>query len=155
MNARKVVGFVHPYNNGPESTTFNERVILPASDWPHETGRTAMGIIVNQRMQHFPDVKIILLHAVGTLPTLVQRATMMVMPEFVGVMSAEEIYKGAPACYLDTALAGSPGAFPLITTFAKKVHLLFGSDYSRGYASQSKAHSDPMEPCQLDDEKRK
>lgn len=155
LNARKAVVFVHPCNNGPKFTTFNERVISPAFDWPHETGRTAMDMIINKRMQQFPDVKIILSHAGGTLPALVRRATMMAMPEFGGVMSAEEIYEGARAFYFDAALAGSQELFPLITGFAKKGHLLFGSDFPHAYAPQSMAHSDFIEQYPLNEEKRK
>lgn len=155
LNARKAVVFVHPCNNGPDGTAFNDRVIGPAFDWPHETGRTAMDMIVNKRMQQFPDVKIILSHAGGTLPVLARRATMMAMPEFGGVMSAEEIYEGASAFYFDTALSGSQEVFPLISTFAKKGHLLFGSDYPHAYAPQSKAHSDFIDQYPLDEEKRK
>ena len=70
-------------------------------------------------------------------------------------MRAEEIYEGARAFYFDTALAGSQELFPLITTFAKKVHLLFGGDYPHAYAPQSKAHSDFIERYPIDDEKRK
>lgn len=154
LNARKAVVFVHPCNNGPNSTAFNERVISPAFDWPHETGRTAMDMIVNKRMQQFPNVKIILSRAGGTLPALVRRGTMMAMPEFGGVLSVKEIYEGAGAFYFDTALAGSQKLFPLTTKFAKKGHLLFGSDYPHAYAPQSKAHSDFIDQYPLDNESR-
>ncbi|KAH7397028.1 amidohydrolase family protein [Phaeosphaeria sp. MPI-PUGE-AT-0046c] len=155
LNARKAVVFVHPCNNGPNATMFNEHVSAPTFDWPHETGRTAIDMIVNKRMQQFPAVKIILSHAGGTLPALVRRATMMAMPEFGGVMSAEEIYEGARAFYFDTALAGSQEVLPLISTFARKGHLLFGSDYPHAYAPQSKAHSDFIDQYPLNDAKRK
>ena len=100
LNARKAVVFVHPCDNGPNPGKFNEKVTGPAFDWPHETGRTAMDMIVNGRMTEFPNVKIILSHAGGTLPALVRRATMLAMPEFGGVVgSAEEIYEVSPAVH--------------------------------------------------------
>jgi hypothetical protein len=40
LNARKAVVFVHPINN-KSAVYFDERLPMPAFDWPHETGRTA------------------------------------------------------------------------------------------------------------------
>jgi predicted TIM-barrel fold metal-dependent hydrolase len=155
LDARKAVVFVHPCDNGPNATLFNEQVAGPAFDWPHETGRTAMDLIIKGRMQQFPNVKIILSHAGGTLPTLVRRATMLSMPEFGGVMGADEIYDGARSFYFDTALSGSQEVFPLIKGFAKKGHLLFGSDYPHACARQSKAHANFVDGYTMDEEDRK
>lgn len=155
LNVRKAVVFVHPCDNGYESIKFNAKIPGPAFDWPHETGRTAMDMIVNGRMKQFPDVKIILSHAGGTLPALVRRATMISLPEFGEAMAADEIYEGARSFYFDTALSGSQEAFPLILGFAKPGHLLFGSDYPHAVDSQSKAHAQFIDRCVMNDERRK
>lgn len=48
-------------------------------------------MILNRRLQQFPDVKIILSHGGGTLIALIQRATMIALPEFGETMSAEDM----------------------------------------------------------------
>lgn len=50
-----------------------------------------MDMILNRRLQQFPDVKIILSHAGGTLPTLVTRSTLTETAEFGAAISADEI----------------------------------------------------------------
>lgn len=155
LDARKAVVFVHPCNNGPEYITFNTKLTGPAFDWPHETGRTAMDLIINGRMTQFPNVKIILSHAGGTLPALIKRATIISMPEFGAVMDADDIYEGARKFYFDTALAGSQEVLPMILRFAKPGHLLFGSDFPHATERQSKAHTEFIDQYPMSEERRK
>ncbi|KAI1329217.1 hypothetical protein F5Y16DRAFT_367043 [Xylariaceae sp. FL0255] len=61
LNKRKAVVFVHP-NTNKGAVVFDKRLPPPAFDWPHETGRTAIDLILNRRLQQFPDCKIILSH---------------------------------------------------------------------------------------------
>jgi predicted TIM-barrel fold metal-dependent hydrolase len=128
LNARKAVVFVHPINN-KNAVLFNDKLPMPAFDWPHETGRTAMDLILHRRLQQFPNVKIILSHAGGTLPALVARTTLVSVPEFGAAMSAEDIFEQAKSFYFDLALSGSAEVLPLVLGFARKGHVLFGSDY--------------------------
>lgn len=154
LNARKAVVFVHPINN-KAAVSFDERLPFPAFDWPHETGRTAMDIILKGRLKQFPDVKIILSHAGGTLPSLISRAGLIAQPEFGAVMSAQELISQAKQFYFDLALSGSPEVFPLILSFAEKDHILFGSDYPAATNPISVAHADFIDKYKLDGEKRK
>ena len=129
LNVRHAVVFVHPGSNETTSKPFNEHLPPPAFDWPHETGRTAMDLILHRRLDQFPNVKIILSHAGGTLPLLLQRATLITYPEFDGHTSVDTLYRQAKRFYFDTALSASAEALPLILGFAEKGHLLYGSDY--------------------------
>ncbi|KAM0080051.1 hypothetical protein ACKRZS_007828 [Fusarium odoratissimum] len=154
LNRRKAVVFVHPINN-VAAVYFDERLPMPAFDWPHETGRTAMDLILNRRLEQFPDVKIILSHAGGTLAALVQRATMIALPEFGEIMSAEDIIKQANQFYFDTALSGSQEVFPMILRFAKPGHLLFGSDFPHAPEELSNHFTKFVDAFPLEDEKKK
>ncbi|KAI8632438.1 amidohydrolase family protein [Xylariaceae sp. FL1651] len=154
LNARKAVVFVHPINN-KAAVYFDERLPMPAFDWPHETGRTAMDMILNRRLQQFPDVKIILSHGGGTLAMLIHRATMISLPEFGSAMSAEDMVNQAKSFYFDLALSGSKEMFPLILGFAKEGHLLFGSDFPHATVPFSQSHSRFIDEYDIDDEKRK
>lgn len=140
LNARKAVVFVHPINNKNE-VLFNEKLPMPAFDWPHETGRIAIDMVLRRRMHQFPDVKIILSHVGGTLPTLAARSTIISQPEFSSVMGAEDILDQAKRFYFDLALSGSAEALPLILGFTPKDHLLFGSDYPHGTSPFSKQNA--------------
>ncbi|KAF4958808.1 hypothetical protein FGADI_2152 [Fusarium gaditjirri] len=154
LNRRKTVAFVHPKDN-EASYYFDERLPMPAFDWPHETGRTAMDLILNRRLQQFPDVKIILSHGGGTLAALVRRATIIELPEFGGVMSADDIMSQAKQFYFDTALAGGPEMFPLIHDFAKPGHLLFGSDFPHATAGVSKESTKFVDEFEMDEEEKR
>jgi 6-methylsalicylate decarboxylase len=154
LNARKAVVFVHPINN-KNGVLFNEKLPMPAFDWPHETGRTAMDLILNRRLQQFPDVKIILSHAGGTLPALVARSTVVAQPEFGAAMTADDIFEQAKRFYFDLALSRSREVLPLILGFAKQGHVLFGSDYPHATDPMSKRHVKFIEEYEMDDEMRK
>lgn len=146
--------FVHPINN-IAAVYFDDRLPMPAFDWPHETGRTAMDMILNRRLEQFPDVKIILSHAGGTLAALVQRATMIALPEFGDIMSAEDIFKQAKQFYFDAALSGSQEVFPMILSFAKPGHLLFGSDFPHAPEELSKGFTKFVDTFPLEDQKNR
>jgi predicted TIM-barrel fold metal-dependent hydrolase len=112
-------------------------------------------LILKRRLQQFPDVKIILSHGGGTLASLVHRATMISLPEFGSVMSADDIVSQAKSFYFDLALSGSKEMFPLILGFAEEGHLLFGSDFPHATAPQSQSHANFIDGSKIDDEKRK
>jgi predicted TIM-barrel fold metal-dependent hydrolase len=154
LNARKAVVFVHPINN-KNATLFNDKLPMPAFDWPHETGRTAMDLILNKRLQQFPDVKIILSHAGGTLPLLTARSTLIAQTEFGAAMSVEDIFDQAKSFYFDLAQSGSREVLPLISGFAKKGHVLFGSDYPHATESLNKHFTRFIDEYEMDEETRK
>lgn len=155
LSARKTVVFVHPTDNGQDAVLFHPNLPAPAFDWPHETGRTAMDMILHRRLQQFPDVKIILSHAGGTLPGLIRRSELISYPEFGGFMSAKDLYDQAQCFYFDTALSGSQEVLPQILGFAKKGHLLFGSDFPHATDAFSKVHAKFVDDYPMSEEKRK
>lgn len=154
LDARAAVVFVHPVNNR-NSALFNDKMPMPGFDWPHETGRAAMDMILNRRLQQFPNVKIILSHAGGTLPALARRATMVAQPEFGAVMSAAEVLEQARSFYFDLALSGGPELLPLVLGFAKPGHVLFGSDYPHAPPAFSNPLTKFIDEYAMDDEQRK
>lgn len=157
LDARGAVAFVHPINNDEAGggAPFNDQMPMPGFDWPHETGRTAMDMILHRRLQQFPAVKVILSHAGGTLPALARRATMVAQPEFGAVMRAEDVLGQARSFYFDLAIAGGPELLPLILGFAKPGHVLFGSDYPHAPPAFSNPLTKFIEEYAMDDEQRK
>jgi 6-methylsalicylate decarboxylase len=154
LNARKAVVFVHPIN-GKDTSRWNAKVPEPAFDWPHETGRAAMDMIMNKRLLQFPDVKVILSHGGGTLPALVARSTLIAQPAFGGAISAEDIYDQAKSFYFDLALSGSAEVLPLVLGFARKGHVLFGSDYPHATEPFAAQMTRFIDGYAIDDAKRR
>ncbi|RYC60287.1 hypothetical protein CHU98_g5904 [Xylaria longipes] len=154
LNTRKAVVFVHPIDN-KNAIYVDKRLLGPAFDWPHETGRTAMSMILNRRLQQFPDVKIILSHGGGTLAALVQRAALISLPEFGATMSEEDVIGQAKSFYFDLALSGSKEMLPLILGFAEPGHLLFGSDFPHATVKGSQRFTKFTDEYAMSDEKRK
>ena len=99
-------------------------------DYPQETGRTAMSLIVSDTLRSYPGCKVILSHAGGTLPYLIYRAAGMlpVTPMTVG-KSTKEIVEEASAFYFDTALSSNPATLKALFEIAKPGHVLFGTDF--------------------------
>lgn len=95
LSRRQVVVFVHP-THPVESNLINKSMPQPMFDYPHETGRTAMDLIVNNTLRTYPGCKIILSHAGGTLPYLIHRpAALLPLPPFNIGKSTEEIIEEA------------------------------------------------------------
>lgn len=154
LDARGAVVFVHHLSN-KNGVPFNKKLFMPAFDWPHETGRTAMDLILNWCLQQFPNITFILSHAGGTLPALVKRYTLIAQSKFGAAMSAEDIIGQAKHFYFDLAVSGNSEVLPLILAFAEKGHVLFGNDYPHPTVSFSKELTRFVDEYEMDDEQRK
>lgn len=72
LNRRKAVVFVHP-THPVDTRPINPAIPQPTIDYPHETSRTALDMLSSGTLDEFPEVKVILSHAGGTLPYLISR----------------------------------------------------------------------------------
>ena len=129
LSRREAVVFIHP-THAVDTNLVNKALPQPMFDYPHETGRTAMDLIVNDTLRRFPRCKIILSHAGGTLPYLIYRAagTLPYMPETLH-KSTEEIVEEARLFYFDTAISANEPTLKALLAFAKPGHILFGTDF--------------------------
>jgi predicted TIM-barrel fold metal-dependent hydrolase len=129
LNRRKAVVFIHP-THGVDTNLVNNHLPQPMFDYPQETGRTAIDMILSNTMPLVKDCKIILSHGGGTLPLLVERvAGLMPFSQFSVGKSSEELIRDAQKFYFDTALTGTPRVLDLLRAFARPGHILFGSDF--------------------------
>ncbi|KAI7973004.1 hypothetical protein EIK77_001578 [Talaromyces pinophilus] len=129
LNRRKAVVFIHPTH--PADTNWvNKNSPQPMYDYPHETTRAAMDLLMNNHLREYPDCKIILSHAGGTLPYLIYRVASILehTPMTVG-KSREELLEDARTFYFDPALSANPITLQALLSFAKPGHILFGTDY--------------------------
>lgn len=128
LNNRKAVVFVHPTT--PADNRFvSEKQPPPAIDFPHETSRTAVDLIINNRIREYPDVKIILSHAGGTLPYLASRAAYLLNHANFITKTPEEFFEDAKTMYYDLAISSNPYTLSLLRQFAGEDHILVGTDY--------------------------
>jgi predicted TIM-barrel fold metal-dependent hydrolase len=129
LNRRNAVVFIHP-THGVDTNLVNIHLPQPMFDYPHETGRTAIDMILSGTMPLVTKCKIILSHAGGTLPYLVDRvAGMIPHTPFSVQKTTGELLEEARQFYYDTALSASPNFLEFLMKFAKKDHILFGSDF--------------------------
>ncbi|OCL03873.1 hypothetical protein AOQ84DRAFT_433713 [Glonium stellatum] len=130
LDRRAAVVFVHPTH--PVNTALvNAHMAQPLFDYPHETGRAAIDLILQGRTRQFPHIKFMLSHAGGTLPALVDRVAGLLphTPMSVVGLGAEEILAEARRFYFDTALSSAGTTMGMLLGFAEKGHVLFGSDF--------------------------
>lgn len=148
LDARGTVVLVHP-THPVDTSLVNESLPQPMIDYPHETTRTAVDLIVSGSVHKHPNVKIILSHAGGTLPFLALRPAAMlpyINPQpalattvaskdlehesrLSGTALTETFMEHARSFYFDTALSAAPLTLGLLRQFARPGHVLFGSDY--------------------------
>lgn len=155
LNRRKAVVFVHPTH--PVDTNWvNKSSPQPMFDYPHETTRTAMDLIMNNHLRDYPDCKIILSHAGGTMPYLIYRVASMLehTPVSVG-KSRDEILDDARQFYFDLALSANPITIQALLSFAKPNHILIGTDYPNAPTPAIKYLDQCLETYELDEQTRK
>lgn len=98
-------------------------------DYPFDTTRTAVQMVLNGVIARNPDVRIILSHAGGFLPYASHRFAELTPAVRKDVPSTEEILKQFQTYYFDVALSSTSAALPTLTAFAKKGHIMYGSDF--------------------------
>ena len=100
----------------------------PIVDWSHETTRTATHLIVTGRKRSLQNCKIILPHAGGTLPFVVERISHVAAQSSIQ-MTPEEFLSQARTFYFDLAISGFKHPIETLQRFAKPGHILYGSDF--------------------------
>ncbi|OCK73150.1 amidohydrolase 2 [Lepidopterella palustris CBS 459.81] len=130
LDRHAAVVFIHPTMEGMEKS-ITEPFLMPRAvfDWPHETTRTAMHLIITNTVRKFPACKRILSHGGGTLPYVAGRIEDANMQARFSGKEPGEFLEDAKSFYFDLALVGHTGPLQLLMNFAKKGHILYGSDY--------------------------
>jgi predicted TIM-barrel fold metal-dependent hydrolase len=127
LNEIKAIVFIHP--SEPPTTVVDRYLLPPLIDYPQETTRTAADIVVTGTRAKFPDVKIILSHAGGTLPFIAHRISLAgLVPATHCPRNQVEILEDFRSFYFDTALSASPPQLQALLQFADPSKILFGSD---------------------------
>ncbi|KAJ5952567.1 uncharacterized protein N7479_010980 [Penicillium vulpinum] len=134
LNRRSCVVFIHP-THPVDTNTINTKLSQPVVDYPHETTRTAMDMIVNETRLKYPACKVILSHAGGTIPYLISRA-LTPMKNAPGLVAShrmgttyDKAMESFRSFHFDLALSASPQVLDMLIKMVPHDHILYGSDF--------------------------
>ena len=133
LNRRSAVVFVHPTT--PEAAVL-PGIPGPIEDYPADTTRAALQLVVAGHMTRFDNVKIILSHGGGFLPYAASRFAELTASQHLE-RSAESLMAEMQRFYFDTALV-APSGLPSLLAFAQPGHILYGTDYPYASTAVSK-----------------
>ncbi len=125
LDRRGAVVFIHP-TMPPMPALKN--IPAPIADFPADTTRTALDLLVAGHLSRFRKVKIILSHAGGYLPYCAKRFVESISTALDPSRTTEALVDDLQQFYFDTALS-APDALPSLFAFASPGHVLFGSDF--------------------------
>lgn len=157
VNRRKAVIFVHP-THPIDTNLVHETLPQPVLDYPHETTRAAMDMIMSGTKRAYPDCKVILSHAGGTMPYLLTRAAQLIPglpPKFNVQLSMEEIQVDAKSFYVDLALSTSANILDTLLKHFPTDRILFGSDTPYAHDGAVIAFSRMLDEYPLSEEVRR
>jgi 6-methylsalicylate decarboxylase len=129
LDDSKAVVHVHPSLH-PSSKTLTLKWPGWLIEYVFDTTRAAVNFVFSGARKRFPEIRIILAHAGGTLPYLTLRLELAPMIEAsLQNISREEILAGLQSFWYDNAIASGAQAMGALLRVAAKEHILFGSDW--------------------------
>jgi predicted TIM-barrel fold metal-dependent hydrolase len=129
LNRRKAVVYFHP--NTPECCGN----LVPGSapsmlEWPYDTGRTVLSLLLSGSLVRYPDIKWIFSHAGGPVPALAGRLVNMTRarPDLAQI-APQGVMHELTRLHYDTANAYFAPTMAALLKFVPVTQVLFGSDY--------------------------
>ena len=126
LHRRHAVVFVHP---GQPPLPTAAGVPGPLVDYPFDTTRAAVQLVLNGIVDRYPGARIILAHAGGFLPYASHRFAELARVFRSDAAKPADILAAFQRFYFDTALSSGPAALPSLKAFAGSGHMVFGSDF--------------------------
>ena len=128
LNRRKAVVLIHPcYPAGTEATGWDiPRMLI---DYPFETTRVAINLIMQGVMTRCPDIRFILSHAGGTLPMLAHRVSIFDKSTPFQENYPDGVMASMKRFWYDTALSGDAVPLAALAGIVEPSRILFGTDY--------------------------
>jgi 6-methylsalicylate decarboxylase len=131
LDRRAAVVFVHP-TNPPFAP--GAGIARPLVDFPFDTTRAAIQLVLSGVIARYPSVRVILAHAGGFLPYGAHRVAELAGVFNPGAPRPSEILASFQRFYFETSLSAG-AALPTLQAFAPSGHILFGSDFPYAQAS--------------------
>ncbi len=129
LDRRAAIVFVHPMGH-PSSRGLKLISPIWMLEYPIDTTRAALNLILSGTLDRFKNIKFILAHGGGTLPYLAARlaGTASIDPRFPD-LSAERIAAYLSSFFYETAQSSGAASFAALDEVALPDHVLFGSDF--------------------------
>jgi predicted TIM-barrel fold metal-dependent hydrolase len=144
LDRRSAIVFIHP---GKPAIPTLEGVPGPIVDYPFDTTRTAVHMVLNGVMDRFSRMKVILSHAGGFVPYAAHRFAELAPHVRADVATTDELLEAFRRFHFDTALS-SPAGLPSLHAFAGVEHIVYGSDYPYAPASVGGAFTKHLDAYQ-------
>lgn len=129
LNRRQVVTFIHPSTPpSKDQPTFG----LPPSlyEFTFDTTRMVANLLYSGTLDRYPNLRLILSHAGGTVPYLARRLTFgPTIGSYLKARAPQNLIASLRQLYYDVAMSASPYALPSLQALVDPSHILFGSDY--------------------------
>jgi aminocarboxymuconate-semialdehyde decarboxylase len=125
LDRRHAIVFLHP---AQPQLPLAAGEAAPLIDYPFDTTRAAVQMVLTGVTRRYPNVRVILAHAGGFLPYIAHRVAELNKVFDKNSLTTEELLDQCRRFYVDTALSTSPAALPTLTAFMPHDHILFGSD---------------------------
>jgi predicted TIM-barrel fold metal-dependent hydrolase len=131
LDRREATVFVHPtLPPGGRAEPVSPHLPLAAVDFPHETARAALDLIASGTLRRYPNVKVILSHAGGTLPLVLGRvlalSSQSLVPAWLGGSPREEMLRAFRSFYYDLATATEPHILRTLQELVPADRIVFG-----------------------------
>lgn len=142
LDRRKAIVFIHP---GKPAIAMIDELPGPIVDYPFDTTRTAVQLVLNGVLDRYPHIRFILSHAGGFLPYAADRFAQLAHAVRPHAPVPDAVLDAFKRFYFDTALSSGPAALPSLTAFAKTTHILYGSDFPYAPASVGAWFADKLD----------
>jgi predicted TIM-barrel fold metal-dependent hydrolase len=131
LNERCAVVFVHP-TDPPGFRELSIGLVAPALEFPFDTTRCVVSLLLASVPLHFPNIRFIFSHGGGTLPFLAARLAPFVSAKLASAdpaTDAEAVQCQLAAFYYDTAAVTSTPALAALKQFVPVSQLMLGFDF--------------------------
>lgn len=130
LNERHAVVILHPHKPVPVNDTLIAATPLAIYEYPAETTRTVVNMIVHNVPARYPNIRFVIPHCGSFLPLAVPRMK-MVHPAMVakGLMNPIDWEANLKNLYYDLAGGVTPEVIKMLLAITTPDHLMYGSDY--------------------------
>ena len=130
LNERHAVVILHPHKPVPVNDTLIAATPLAIYEYPAETTRTVVNMIVHNVPARYPNIRFVIPHCGSFLPLALPRMK-MVHPAMLakGLMNSIDWEANLKNLYYDLAGGVTPEVIKMLLAITTPDHLMYGSDY--------------------------
>jgi len=130
LNDRHAVVMLHPHKPVPVNDSLMKTTPLALYEYPAETTRAIVNLLVHRVPERYPDIKFVIPHCGSFLPLALPRMKAVCQVAVkAGKMKAIDFEGSLRSFYYDLAGGFTPDVLRTMLSITTPDHLLYGSDY--------------------------